>query len=317
MTEHRIEKLPIVEADGSLHGLITVKDIQKRIDYPHATKDDRRPAAGGCCRRHRARCVRADRGARGRRSRRGRRRYRPRPRAGASSRRCREDEGELRGRDHRRQRGDGRGDRGPHRRRRRCRQGGHRPGLASARHASSPASACPRSRRSSTAPAPPARRGVPIVADGGVQFSGDVAKALAAGADTVMLGNALAGVDESPGEIVMQQGERFKEYRGMGSLGAMQGRSYSKDRYFQGSVETWQARARGHRGPCAVQGPARHRPPPARRGPAAGHGLLRRARRSRRFKPGRASFASPARASASATRTTSSITKDAPNYRRS
>jgi IMP dehydrogenase len=80
--------------------------------------------------------------------------------------------------------------------------------------------------------------GVPIVADGGVQFSGDVAKALAAGADTVMVGNALAGVDESPGDIVVQQGERFKEYRGMGSMGAMQGRSFSKDRYFQGSVDS-------------------------------------------------------------------------------
>jgi IMP dehydrogenase len=99
------------------------------------------------------------------------------------------------------------------------------------------------------------RRGVPVVADGGVQFSGDVAKALAAGASTVMLGNALAGVDESPGEIVMQQGERYKEYRGMGSLGAMQGRSYSKDRYFQGSVESGKLVPEGIEGRVPYKGP--------------------------------------------------------------
>jgi IMP dehydrogenase len=94
-----------------------------------------------------------------------------------------------------------------------------------------------------------------VVADGGVQFSGDVAKALAAGASTVMLGNALAGVDESPGEIVMQQGERYKEYRGMGSLGAMQGRSYSKDRYFQGSVESGKLVPEGIEGRVPYKGP--------------------------------------------------------------
>ena len=81
-----------------------------------------------------------------------------------------------------------------------------------------------------------ARRDVPIIADGGINFSGDVAKALAAGADSVMVGGLLAGVDESPGEVVFHQGEQFKEYRGMGSLGAMRER-YSSDRYFQGDVD--------------------------------------------------------------------------------
>jgi IMP dehydrogenase len=81
-----------------------------------------------------------------------------------------------------------------------------------------------------------ARHGVTVIADGGMQFSGDIAKGIAAGAHTVMLGSLLAGVDESPGEVVLHQGERFKEYRGMGSMGAMKGRSYSKDRYFQGDV---------------------------------------------------------------------------------
>jgi IMP dehydrogenase len=78
--------------------------------------------------------------------------------------------------------------------------------------------------------------GIPVIGDGGVQFSGDVAKAIAAGADCVMLGSLFAGLDESPGEVIIFQGERFKEYRGMGSLGAMKARSYSKDRYFQEDI---------------------------------------------------------------------------------
>ncbi len=81
------------------------------------------------------------------------------------------------------------------------------------------------------------RHGVPVIGDGGITSSGDVAKAIAAGADTVMLGGLLAGTEETPGDVVFQQGERFKEYRGMGSLGAMKARGFSKDRYFQGDVE--------------------------------------------------------------------------------
>jgi IMP dehydrogenase len=81
---------------------------------------------------------------------------------------------------------------------------------------------------------------VPVMADGGVQYSGDIAKAIAAGADTVMLGSLLAGCEEGPGELVFVSGKQFKLYRGMGSLGAMRnterGGSYSKDRYFQDDV---------------------------------------------------------------------------------
>jgi len=82
--------------------------------------------------------------------------------------------------------------------------------------------------------------GVPVIGDGGVQFSGDIAKALVAGADTVMVGSLLAGCEEAPGDVVFVSGKQFKAYRGMGSLGAMQSRgqarSYSKDRYFQDDV---------------------------------------------------------------------------------
>jgi IMP dehydrogenase len=82
--------------------------------------------------------------------------------------------------------------------------------------------------------------GVPVIGDGGLQYSGDIAKAVAAGADAVMLGSLLAGCEESPGEMVFINGKQYKLYRGMGSLGAMRnrerGRSYSKDRYFQDDV---------------------------------------------------------------------------------
>src|SRR6266545_2061891 len=81
------------------------------------------------------------------------------------------------------------------------------------------------------------RNGVPLIADGGLTSSGDMAKAIAAGADSVMTGSILAGTDEAPGEVIFHQGERFKEYRGMGSLGAMRARGFGKDRYFQGDVE--------------------------------------------------------------------------------
>jgi IMP dehydrogenase len=84
------------------------------------------------------------------------------------------------------------------------------------------------------------KAGIPLIADGGLQYSGDIVKAIVAGAHSVMLGSLLAGCDESPGELIEIDGRKFKAYRGMGSLGAMQSRgeqkSYSKDRYMQDDV---------------------------------------------------------------------------------
>ena len=83
--------------------------------------------------------------------------------------------------------------------------------------------------------------GVPVIADGGLQYSGDIAKAIVAGAESVMVGSMLAGCDESPGDVIFVNGKQYKSYRGMGSLGAMSSRgkkSYSKDRYFQAEVDS-------------------------------------------------------------------------------
>jgi IMP dehydrogenase len=98
--------------------------------------------------------------------------------------------------------------------------------------------------------------GVAIIADGGIKYSGDVAKALAAGADTVMIGSLFAGTDEAPGEIILYQGRSYKSYRGMGSIGAM--KEGSKDRYFQADVEAPQKLVpEGIEGRVPYKGPLR------------------------------------------------------------
>jgi len=100
---------------------------------------------------------------------------------------------------------------------------------------------------------------VPIIADGGIKYSGDITKALAAGADTVMIGSLFAGVDESPGEQILYQGRTFKAYRGMGSLGAMRSGEGARERYFQADEELAKLVPEGiegmvpYKGPLAVQ----------------------------------------------------------------
>src|SRR6266536_4798994 len=95
--------------------------------------------------------------------------------------------------------------------------------------------------------------GVPVISDGGVKYSGDVVKALAAGASSIMIGSLLAGTEESPGEVILYQGRSYKSYRGMGSLGAM--KQGSKDRYFQAEVEAPKLVPEGIEGRVPYKGP--------------------------------------------------------------
>ncbi|HXY84403.1 MAG TPA: IMP dehydrogenase [Gaiellaceae bacterium] len=232
---NKIEKLPVVDADGRLRGLITVKDIQKRIEFPDATKDERgrlRVAAAvgiGTDSWKRAGAL-VDAGidalvvdtAHGHSS------------AVVEMVRRIKDEWEVET------------------------IAGNiataaavealvDAGADAVKVGVGPGSICttrvvagvgvPQVTAIYDCAQVAARHGVPLIADGGLTSSGDIAKAIAAGADAVMAGSLLAGTDESPGEVVLHQGERFKEYRGMGSLGAMRARGFSQDRYFQGDVE--------------------------------------------------------------------------------
>jgi IMP dehydrogenase len=232
---NKIEKLPVVDADGRLKGLITVKDISKRIKYPDATKDDQgRLCVGaavgvGTDALERAEALVAAEvdvlvvdTAHGHSHgvlevvRKIRAAHDVELVAGNVS----TADGALALAD---------------------------AGADAVKIGQGPGSICttrvvagvgmPQVTAVYDAAQALAGQGVPVIADGGIRNSGDIAKAIAAGADTVMLGSMLAGTDEAPGEVMVAQGERFKEYRGMGSLGAMKARSFSKDRYFQGDVE--------------------------------------------------------------------------------
>jgi IMP dehydrogenase len=98
--------------------------------------------------------------------------------------------------------------------------------------------------------------GVPVIADGGLRYSGDVAKVLVAGAHCVMVGGLFAGTDESPGEVEIYQGRSYKSYRGMGSIGAMSGKQGSSDRYFQeGTTESDKLVPEGIEGRVPYKGP--------------------------------------------------------------
>jgi IMP dehydrogenase len=102
-----------------------------------------------------------------------------------------------------------------------------------------------------------AARSIPIVADGGIRYSGDIVKALAVGASCTMIGNLFAGTDESPGELILFQGRSYKEYRGMGSIGAM--RKGSRDRYFQDEFDLEGGRAADKLVPEGIEGRVAHK----------------------------------------------------------
>ncbi len=232
---NKIEKLPVVDGDGRLKGLITVKDIQKKIQHPNATKDEqgrlRVGAAVGVgsdaleraealadadadvlvvdtAHGHSAGVLEVVRRIKSRRS----------IELVAGNVATREAAQAL-----------------------------IDAGADAVKAGVGPGSSCttrivagvgvPQVTAIHDCAQAAADHNVPLIADGGITSSGDIAKAIGAGADAVMLGSMLAGTDEAPGEVMLVQGERFKEYRGMGSLGAMRARSFSKDRYFQGDVE--------------------------------------------------------------------------------
>ena len=231
LQQHRIEKLPLVDDEGRLAGLITVKDIQKRLDFPNASRD-----GGGrlrCRRSGRGRC--RPRGTRRSAHRDGRRcrvdRHRPRPLGQRGQGNPAHQGVVARSRRHRRQR--------RHRRRRRVagqrrcgrRQGGRRRRV-DLHHRVVSGAGMPQLSAIWFASKRGRELGIPIIADGGITFSGDIVKAIVAGASTVMLGSLLAGTEESPGEMELFEGRRYKSYRGMGSMGAMTGDS--QDRYATG-----------------------------------------------------------------------------------
>ncbi|MFL6281921.1 MAG: IMP dehydrogenase [Pyrinomonadaceae bacterium] len=234
LQKHRIEKLLVVDTDKHLKGLITVKDIQKAIRYPSAAKDDlgrlRVAAAIGATGDFRERAdelvrVRVDclviDTAHGHSTRvieavREVKRRHPDTQLIAGNVATAEGTRELIG-----------------------------AGVDAVKCGIGPGSIC--TTRVVTGAGVPQMTavyncvqaakgsGVPVIADGGVKFSGDVAKAIAAGADVVMIGSLFAGTEESPGELILYQGRSFKAYRGMGSIGAM--REGSKDRYAQEMTE--------------------------------------------------------------------------------
>jgi IMP dehydrogenase len=254
---NKIEKLPVVDADGKLRGLITVKDIQKKIEFPEATKDEQgrlqvAAAVGvGPDALERAQALAA---------------------AGADAlvvdtahghsvgviemvRRIKDAvavevvAGNIATADAARALLDAGADA--------LKVGIGPSGICTTRVVAGVG--VPQVSAIHDVTSVARDEGVPVIADGGITSSGDIAKAIGAGADAVMLGGMLAGTDETPGEVILAQGERFKEYRGMGSLGAMKARGFSKDRYFQGDVEDVEKLVpEGIEGRVGYKGPLQH-----------------------------------------------------------
>jgi IMP dehydrogenase len=232
--EHRIEKLLVVDARGFLRGLITIKDIEKSERFPHAAKDDKGRLRCGAAvgvsadleertaalvaagvdvivvdsaHGHSAGVLEAVKRLRGA--------FPSQPLIGGNVATGEGTEALIKA------------------------------GVSAVKVGIGPGSICttravagvgvPQLTAILETAGVARRAGIPVIADGGVKYSGDLVKALAAGASTVMIGSLFAGTDEAPGEVVLYQGRSYKTYRGMGSLGAM--RAGSSDRYFQGDLE--------------------------------------------------------------------------------
>lgn len=250
--KHRIEKLPVVDSEFRLVGLITVKDIQKQIKYPSACKDDlgrlRAGAAVG---------IAADTLERA-----------------AALLDARVDvlvvdtahghsEGVLRTVERVRQRFPGLQLVAGNVATREGAQALIDRGVDAVKVGVGPGSICttrivtgagvPQITAIAAAAEACAAADVPLIADGGIKFSGDVTKAIAAGASSAMIGSLFAGTEESPGETVLYQGRTFKEYRGMGSLGAM--KAGSRDRYFQDEFDERKLVPEGIEGRVPYKGP--------------------------------------------------------------
>ena len=249
---HKIEKLPIVDEHGVLKGLITVKDIQKKISYPHAAKDSlgrllvgAAVGVGDDLLKRAAALVEAGVDVLGVDSAHGASRnvIRAISTLKAQYPKIQVVGGNVATYDGAKRLVDA--------------------GADAVKVGVGPGSICT-TRVVSGAGVPQltaimdayrATQGeVPLIADGGVKYSGDITKALCAGADAVMLGNLLAGVEESPGEVVVYQGDRYKDYRGMGSLGAM--KYFGRDRY--GQAEGDKLVPEGVEGRVPYKGPLAH-----------------------------------------------------------
>mgnify|MGYP006341923757 FL=1 len=261
LAQHKIEKLPLVDASGRLHGLITVKDFDKSEQYPNATKDDAGRLRVGAAigffgdAWDRAGALRD---------------------AGVDAIVVDTANGDSAGvlEIIRRLKGDSAFAAidiiGGNVATRSGAQALVDAGAGAVQVGVGPGSSCfsrvfagvagPLVTAVYEASLAAREAGIPVIADGGLQYSGDIAKALVAGAETVMLGSLLAGTDESPGDLIFVNGKQFKSYRGMGSLGALQTRgtktSYSRDRYFQADVPSdEQLIAEGIEGQVPYRGP--------------------------------------------------------------
>ena len=233
--KHKIEKILIVDEKRHLKGMITYKDILKRIQYPNSAKDDLGRLRVGAAVGVGEDALDRAKALVERQGRRPRRRHGPRPSA-----KCpRHGQDAAKGIPPNRSSSPGTSGR-PRRR-----PTSSTSGVNALKVGVGPGSICttrvvsgcgvPQITAIADVSQVARSKGVPVIADGGIKFSGDVTKAIAAGASTVMLGNMLAGTDEAPGEVVMYQGRSYKIYRGMGSLEVMK-EGKSRDRYFQESA---------------------------------------------------------------------------------